>query len=137
MFEAYSVVILFQWHMQVSVTLATLSFFCCRPTILAILEFVNAINVEDDSTDVSKEKSTEAGTERESSRNDLTDDTYSANLQEAVVKGLLGKGKSRVIFFLSLNMARAQILLMNENGTQLATLLQNNLLTVIKVQCAI
>lgn len=113
-------------------TLASLSFFCYRPTILASMEFVNSINIEDDSSDVVK--SAEAGAGRESSRNDVTDDTDSSNLQEPVVKGLLGKGKSRVVFCLLLNMARAQILLMNENGTQLATLLQNNLLTDIKVQ---
>lgn len=29
-------------------TLATLSFFCRRPTILAIMEFANAVTIEDE-----------------------------------------------------------------------------------------
>ncbi|XP_077244890.1 pleckstrin homology (PH) domain-containing protein [Tasmannia lanceolata] len=118
---------------QVTVTLATLSFFCYRPTILAILKFVNAITIEEGTSDASKDIASSSMIEQDISRIDLFDDANSATVQEPVVKGLLGKGKSRVIFFLSLNMARAQILLMNENGTQLATLSQNNLLTDIKV----
>ncbi|KAF8380627.1 hypothetical protein HHK36_028116 [Tetracentron sinense] len=118
---------------RVMVTLTTLSFFCHRPTILAILEFVNAINMDDDSCDGFSDKSSVAMTHDDISREDLFDDKQSATIEEPVVKGLLGKGKSRVIFDLTLNMARAQILLMNENGTQLATLSQDNLLSDIKV----
>lgn len=54
-------------------------------------------------------------------------------VEEPVAKSLLGKGKSRVIFYLMLNMARAQIFLMKENGSKLATLSQDNFLTDIKV----
>lgn len=112
---------------QVMVTLATLSFFCRRPTILAILEFVNAINVEDPSCESFEDNSPVAG-EHTSPRRDGFEDS-----RDAAVKGLLGKGKSRIIFNLELNMARAQIFLMNENGTKFATLSQDNLLTDIKV----
>ncbi|EOA17894.1 hypothetical protein CARUB_v10006303mg [Capsella rubella] len=112
---------------QVMVTLATLSFFCRRPTILAILDFVNAINVEDPSCESFEDNSPVAG-EHSSPRRDGFEDS-----RDAAVKGLLGKGKSRIIFNLALNMARAQIFLMNENGTKFATLSQDNLLTDIKV----
>ncbi|KAL1194607.1 hypothetical protein V5N11_031431 [Cardamine amara subsp. amara] len=112
---------------QVMVTLATLSFFCRRPTILAILDFVNAINVEDPSCESFEDNSPVAG-EHSSPRRDGFE-----NSRDAAVKGLLGKGKSRIIFNLALNMARAQIFLMNENGTKFATLSQDNLLTDIKV----
>ena len=54
-------------------------------------------------------------------------------LEERVAQGFIGKGKSRVIFYLTLQMARAQILLMKENGSKLATLSQDNFLTDIKV----
>uniref|UniRef100_A0A1J3IIE4 Putative vacuolar protein sorting-associated protein 13A n=1 Tax=Noccaea caerulescens TaxID=107243 RepID=A0A1J3IIE4_NOCCA len=112
---------------QVTVSLATLSFFCRRPTILAILEFVNAINVEDPSCESFEDSSPVAG-EHISPRRDGFEIS-----RDAAVKGLLGKGKSRIIFNLALNMARAQIFLMNENGTKFATLSQDNLLTDIKV----
>lgn len=55
-------------------------------------------------------------------------------INEPSVKGLLGKGKTRVVFNITLNMARAQILLMNEDETKLAVLSQDNLLTDIKVR---
>lgn len=63
----------------------------------------------------------------------MVDDQLSTTIQEVVVKGLLGKGKSRVVFNVTLNMARAQILLMNDDETKLASLSQDNLLTDIKV----
>lgn len=115
---------------RVLVTLATLSFFCQRPTILAILDFVNAINVSEDS-DGYIDKSSAA------TMNISTDDSVvkpdSSLVEEPTTKGLFGKGKTRVIFYLTLNMTKAQIFLMNENGSSLATLSQNNLLTDIKV----
>ncbi|KAF5735104.1 hypothetical protein HS088_TW15G00604 [Tripterygium wilfordii] len=114
--------------MRVTVTLATLSFFCRRPTILAIMEFVNAINVDDESCESSTDNSSAAVVKHDVSG---VDDQQLKPLEEPV--GLLGKGKSRVVFNLTLNMVRAQILLMNENETVLATLSQDNLLTDIKV----
>ncbi|KAJ4951540.1 hypothetical protein NE237_028372 [Protea cynaroides] len=118
---------------RVMVSLATLSFFCRRPTILAVLEFVNAINIEDGASDALSDKSPSTKIEQSNFRNAVIEDQPSATIQEPLIKGLLGKGKSRVIFDLSLSMARAQISLMNENGSKLATLSQNNLRTNIKV----
>ncbi|XP_052211647.1 uncharacterized protein LOC127814276 isoform X2 [Diospyros lotus] len=115
----------------VTVTLATLSFFCRRPTILAIMEFVNAINIQDEKCESFSDSSSPAIVQHDVSRDD--DDHQSTAVEEPIVKGLLGKGKSRIIFYLTLNMAQAQILLMNENGSKLATLLQDNFLTDIKV----
>ena len=54
------------------------------------------------------------------------------NRKDSIVKGLLGKGKYRVIFSLVLSMARAQFVLNNENETHLATLYQDNLHDDIK-----
>ncbi|KAG9452487.1 hypothetical protein H6P81_005391 [Aristolochia fimbriata] len=118
---------------EVIVTLATLSFFCYRPTILAILNFVNAINAEEYSCDAPQDKSVVPHGEQQQTMSDLVDDSKFSIEQDPVVRGLLGKGKSRVIFSLALNMSRAQILLMNEDGSQLATLSQTNLLADIKV----
>uniref|UniRef100_A0A6N2K527 PH domain-containing protein n=1 Tax=Salix viminalis TaxID=40686 RepID=A0A6N2K527_SALVM len=119
--------------MQVTVSLATLSFFCRRPTILAIMEFVNAINVEDEKCETFSDNSPSARVKHDSSGDDMVDDRDSTTIEEPAVKGLLGKGKSRIIFNLILKMDRAQILLMHENETKFATLSQDNLLTDIKV----
>ncbi|KAL5073537.1 hypothetical protein RYX36_012521 [Vicia faba] len=115
---------------QVIVTLATLTFFCRRPTILAIMEFINSINIEDRNFATSSESSSaiiKNGVSRD--LNDLNATT----VEEHAVKGLLGKGKSRVMFNLTLKMAQAQILLMMKNETKLACLSRESLLTDIKV----
>ncbi|XVF52445.1 hypothetical protein PTKIN_Ptkin05aG0018700 [Pterospermum kingtungense] len=119
--------------MKVMVTLATLSFFCRRPTILAIMEFANAVTIEDEICESFSDSSSAVGVKHDISGEDPADNPQLANVKEPAVKGLLGKGKSRIIFNLTLNMAHAQIFLMNENGTKLATLSQENLLTDIKV----
>ncbi|WVZ57683.1 hypothetical protein U9M48_008037 [Paspalum notatum var. saurae] len=114
---------------RVVVTVANLTFFCHRPTVIAIMEFMNAINLAN-GADTDKDKDTyhpatvEDGT-IEKSKPDLE--------PEPAIKGLLAKGKSRIVFHLTSSMAETQILLMNENGDRLATLSQNNLSTDIKV----
>ncbi|KAL2348225.1 hypothetical protein Fmac_002225 [Flemingia macrophylla] len=116
---------------QVIVTLATLTFFCRRPTILAIMEFINSINIEDENLATSSDRSSTAVMKNDLSRD--VDDPHAATVEEHTVKGLLGKGKSRVMFNLTLKMEQAQILLMKENETKLACLSQESLLTDIKV----
>ncbi|KAL8101699.1 hypothetical protein AgCh_033550 [Apium graveolens] len=118
---------------QVTVTLATLSFFCRRPMIVAIMEFVDAIVVEDDTCESFSNSSSAATAQQENLTEEEVYNQRLAASDEPTVKGLLGKGKSRVMFFLALNMAHAQILLMKEDGTKLATLSQDNFLTDIKV----
>ncbi|XP_042953951.1 uncharacterized protein LOC122290372 isoform X2 [Carya illinoinensis] len=117
---------------QVTVTLATLSFFCRRPTVVAIMEFSNAINIKDESCESFSDSSSAATGKQEVSK-DVIDDKYSTTVGDPVIKGLLGKGKSRIMFNLKLHMAHAQIVLMNEDETKLSCLLQDNLLTDIKV----
>ncbi len=53
--------------------------------------------------------------------------------EDSVVKGLLGKGKERVVFFVALDMELAEIVLNLEDGQQLATLSQKDLRTEVKV----
>lgn len=102
--------------------------------VLAIMEFVNAINIDDEGCESFSDNSSGAVVKRGISKDNVVDDLQSTTTQEDVVKGLLGKGKSRVIFNITLNMKRAQILLMNEDGTKLASLSQDSLLTDIKVR---
>lgn len=116
------------------VTLATLSFFFHRPTILATLEFFNAINISDKNADAEYESIPGQSESLVSTSENTSFHGSNATIYEdSKFKGLLGSGKSRIIFHLTLNMAMAQIFLMSEDGTSLATLLQNNLLTDIKV----
>lgn len=53
--------------------------------------------------------------------------------EDSVVKGLLGKGKERVVFCVALDMELAEIVLNLEDGQQLATLSQNDLHAEVKV----
>ncbi|MED6185793.1 hypothetical protein PIB30_060531 [Stylosanthes scabra] len=103
----------------------------CGPTILAIMEFVNSINIEDGNLAASSDSLSTAIVKNDVSRD--ADDPHDTTAEEHAVKGLLGKGKSRVMFNLTLKMAQAQIFLMKENETKLACLSQESLLTDIKV----
>jgi hypothetical protein len=117
---------IFSLFYQVVVTVAILSFFCHRPTIIAIMEFMNAINLANGSD---KDKSTYPATIEDSAIEESKSDMES----EPSIKPLLAKGKNRIVFHLTSSMAEAHILLMNENGDRLATLSQNNLSIDIKV----
>lgn len=116
---------------MVVVTLATLSFFCRRPMIAAIMEFVNGINVEDDSCESFSDIS--ADTAQDDISDEDVDPLHSTTSEQPLVKGLLGKGKSRILFYLVLNLAHAQIVLLKEDETSLATFSQDNILSNIKV----
>ncbi|XP_074317635.1 uncharacterized protein LOC141653693 isoform X2 [Silene latifolia] len=117
---------------MVVVTLATLSFFCRRPTVAAIMDFMNGINFEAESCESLSDSSSVATQQIEISGEDV-DHPQLLTADQPAVTGLLGKGKSRIIFCLILKMARAQIVLMKDDETRLATLSQDNLLTDIKV----
>ncbi|KAL9231233.1 hypothetical protein vseg_006486 [Gypsophila vaccaria] len=116
---------------MVVVTLATLSFFCRRPTVAAIMDFMNGITFEDDICESLSDSSSVTTQQIEISGEDV--DRQSRNVDQPAVTGLLGKGKSRIVFCLILNMARAQIVLMKDDETKLSTLSQDNFVTDIKV----
>lgn len=121
---------------QVLLSLATLSFYFNRPTILALLNFVNAINIEDTDKNIDEEQNDTLTTiiKQETDEKNIKEESNATIYRkDSIVKGLLGKGKDRVIFSLVLSMARAQFVLNNENETQLATLYQDNLHADIKV----
>ncbi|WOL09557.1 hypothetical protein Cni_G18310 [Canna indica] len=118
---------------RVMVTLATLSFFFHRPTILATLEFFNAINISEENGNADEYIQKKPNSLVSSPESASFHDPNATDFEEPKVKGLLGSGKTRIIFHLTLNMTMAQIFLMNEDGTSLSTLLQNDFLTDIKV----
>lgn len=126
-----SIISFFPWF-QVAVTLSTLSFYLRRPTLLAIMDLVNAINSPADSSDNLSDMSSTSSVPPSAQKELVNDGLPSAPMEEPL-ESFLGKGKSRVIFYLLLNMARAEIFLMKENDSKLATLAQDNFLTDIKV----
>lgn len=97
------------------------------------MEFVNAINNQEDSHETVSDTSAVGPS---MAKENLNDGVSSAPMEEPL-ESFLGKGKSRVIFYLLLNMARAEIFLMKENDSKLATLAQDNFLTDIKVHMPI
>lgn len=193
---------------QVRVSLSTLSFYCNRPTVIALLDLVTAITAdvqpqknddsppdegedkEEDAHNVSKgndknEDSTPRGSvdkvgqhnsylgaeddgkDKSTKKDDDADDgsqATSANAdgivttinpqvvgdidehgnpkiamkhKDSVVKGLLGKGKDRVVMMLVVDMELAEIVLNKEDGSKLSTLSQDNFHTEVKVCCII
>ncbi|KAH7316123.1 hypothetical protein KP509_21G079300 [Ceratopteris richardii] len=110
---------------QITVSLATLSFFCVRPTIMAMLDFANAITEEIGSSPQNNSSGDE--------RSDGGEMKVAFDRKDSVVKGLLGSGKERTMFSLVLVMQKAVVNLNNEAGEQIATLAQNDLSCKIKV----
>lgn len=104
--------------------MATLDFFCNRPTVVALIEFGSQISDSPGTTASSPAKATE--------ENDTKGSTEAA-VPRDVVKGLLGRGKSRVVFRLKLNMESARISVNKEDGTQLGMLVQDEFRFELKV----
>ncbi len=138
---------------QVRVGLSTLSFYCNRPTLIALMDLGTAITA-----DVEEQSPPEESTQPAAGPTSTAGGGYSTDLvstidtsviedvdedgnpkvpyerKDSVVKGLLGQGKDRVMFLLVVNMDLAQIVLNSDDGSQLATLSQENLHTEVKVR---
>lgn len=126
-------------NLQIIVTLATLSFFCIRPTILALLNFTDAITAEV-TADPREASSPDGNGEIKSADSDtLTEEKPAFERKDSIIKGLLGSGKDRTLFSLLLNMRQAEITLNTETGGQIASLAQEGLSCNIKVlfRCSI
>lgn len=104
--------------------MATLEFFCNRPTVVALIEF--GTNLGDSSED-------KAGTPVKAVEENTTGGSMEAAVSRDVVKGLLGRGKSRVVFRLKLDMESARIYVNKEDGSQLGMLAQEKFRMDLKV----
>lgn len=107
--------------------MATLDFFCNRPTVVALIEFGSQIsdcpgNTPPSPAKVVEESDTKGSTE--------------AVVPRDVVKGLLGRGKSRVVFRLKLDMESARISFNKEDESQLGMLVQDEFRFELKVSFA-
>jgi len=100
--------------------MSKLEFFCNRPTIVALINFgldISSGNKVTSSTDTATTSS----------------DKLSVKDEKGAVRGLLGYGKDRVVFYLNMNVDSVTVFLNKEDGSQLATLVQESFLLDLKV----
>ncbi|KAL3505576.1 hypothetical protein ACH5RR_030958 [Cinchona calisaya] len=110
---------------QMSIRMSKLEFYCNRPTLVALINFgfdissasgangTRVTKVFGDESLMKKDKTEECGT--------------------SFVKGLLGYGKRRVVFYLNMNVDSVTVFLNKEDGSQLAMFVQESFLLDIKV----
>lgn len=104
---------------QLLLRLATLSLFCNRPTVVALMDLVADINSAPQEVPASPKGAEEEG--------------EAGSGRQHVVKGVLGKGKQRVMFQLALHMEHTQVTLNKEDGRQLAMLTMDKISVVIQI----
>lgn len=108
-------------NLQMCVRMSKLEFFCNRPTIVALISFGLDISSGNKMTSHTSETSPERPSVKE-----RTD-------EKGRVKGLLGFGKERVVFYLNMNVDSVTIFLNKEDDSQLAKLVQESFLMDLKV----
>ncbi|WOH07393.1 hypothetical protein DCAR_0726823 [Daucus carota subsp. sativus] len=111
---------------QMIVSMSKLEFYFNRPTLVALIGFgldLSAANSESTVTDEDK------NVNKELSENKLkTEESDNAS-----VKGLLGYGKGRAVFYLIMNVDSVTVYLNKEDGSQLAMFVQESFVLDLKV----
>ncbi|KAI8561923.1 hypothetical protein RHMOL_Rhmol04G0379800 [Rhododendron molle] len=111
---------------QMSIRMSKLDFFCNRPTLVALIGFgldLSSANMGE------SDKCTTAPAEDQSSR-------YKEKIEEngrAFVKGVLGYGKGRIVFYLNMDVDSVSVFLNKEDGSQLAMFVQESFVLDLKV----
>lgn len=109
------------------VSMSKLEFYFNRPTLVALIGFgldLSAANSESTVTDEDK------NVNKELSENKLkTEESDNAS-----VKGLLGYGKGRAVFYLIMNVDSVTVYLNKEDGSQLAMFVQESFVLDLKVK---
>ncbi|GAV71650.1 DUF946 domain-containing protein/DUF1162 domain-containing protein/Chorein_N domain-containing protein [Cephalotus follicularis] len=109
---------------QMSVRMSKLDFFCNRPTLVALIDFgfdLSSVNYSGGSTE-----SVNTSDSKSLINKDNTED-------KGRVRGLLGYGKDRVVFYLNMNIDSVSVFLNKEDGSQLAMFVQESFLLDLKV----
>lgn len=109
---------------QMSVRMSKLEFFCNRPTLVALIGFGLDISSVYYATTISDTET-------------VLEDKSLANKEKTEesgrVKGLLGYGKNRVVFYLNMNVDSVSVFLNKEDDSPLAMLVQERFLLDLKV----
>nr|XP_043635621.1 uncharacterized protein LOC122606820 [Erigeron canadensis] len=109
---------------QMSISMSKLEFFCHRPTIVALISLgIDLGTASSDSGTSKKEQENETSLQKEKGEEHV----------QAKVKGLLGHGKARIVFFLNMNIDTVTVFLNKEDGSQLAMLVQETFMLDLKV----
>ncbi|KAL8484750.1 hypothetical protein ACS0TY_027161 [Phlomoides rotata] len=111
---------------QMSIQMSKLEFYFNRPTLVALMNFgfdLNSKNCGVSGTDIENCAYEPLG------NNNKTEDHGHASS----IKGLLGYGKGRVVFYLNMNVDSVTMFLNKEDGSQLAMFVQESFLLDIKV----
>ncbi|KAG9136747.1 hypothetical protein Leryth_004514 [Lithospermum erythrorhizon] len=111
---------------QMCIRMSKLEFFCNRPTLVALINLGFDLNAAYSGTGGSR-------TNKYPDDQPLTNKNQIETNGHDFVKGLLGHGKGRVIFNLNMNVDCVTIFLNQEDGSQLAMLIQERFLLDIKV----
>ena len=111
---------------QMDICMSKLEFFCNRPTIVSLIQFgldMSSVNLKGSSV-VATMSSEDLQTKRRPKNHDDGD---------VFVKGLLGYGKGRVVFKLSMNVDSVTVFLNQEDGTQFAMFIQESFVLDLRV----
>lgn len=106
--------------------MSKLEFYCNRPTVVALINFgfeLSSSNTAQSDPGAAKASNVEASMNKEKAEEH----------GKKLVKGFLGHGKGRVVFYLNMNVDSVTIFLNNEDGSQLAMFAQEHFLLDIKV----
>ncbi|TQE02763.1 hypothetical protein C1H46_011592 [Malus baccata] len=107
---------------QMNLRMSKLEFFCNRPTLVSLIDFgldLSCVYDVEGSADMTK----------------VPDDKPLMNKEknEESVKGLLGYGKGRVVFYLNMNVDNVTVFLNKEDGSSFAMFVQESFLLDLKV----
>ncbi|KAK3025351.1 hypothetical protein RJ639_043860, partial [Escallonia herrerae] len=111
---------------KMSIRMSKLEFFCNRPTLVALIAF---------GLDLSAASSKISGTIVKTTLDDESSVSKDETEQHehAFVKGLLGYGKGRVVFYLNMNVDSVSVFLNKEDSTPLAMFVQEKFVLDLKV----
>lgn len=107
--------------------MSKLDFFCNRPTLVALIGFgidLSSANLgEHDTSTTATVDDQSSGYKEKTEENGL-----------AFVKGLLGYGKGRIVFYLNMDVDSVSVFLNKEDGSQLAMFVQESFVLDLKVR---
>lgn len=106
---------------QICIRMSALEFFCNRPTLVALIGF--GFNLSLAGSAVSK--TSDADVPKFNEKKDEN--------SRSLVKGLLGYGKGRVVFNLRMDVDSVSVFLNKEDGSRLATFVQESFIFDVKV----